>query len=62
MKADDVRELVRADQKRHAKEELEQVLLNAINSGDPINVTPEMVEGVRQRLQARAARRKPAKS
>jgi len=53
-----VRELVRADQKRHAKEQLEQVLLSAINSGDPIEVTPEMINEVRQRLQARAAQRK----
>jgi hypothetical protein len=52
---------VRADQKRHAKEQLQQILLNAINSGDPIDVTPGMVEGVRQRLRARAAQRKPAK-
>ncbi len=56
-----VRELVRADQKRHAKEQLEQILLNAINSGDAIDVTPEMVEDVRQRLRVRAAQRKPAK-
>jgi len=56
-----VRELVRADQKRRAKEQLEEVLRNAINSGDPIGVTPEMVEGVRQRLHARAAQRTPAK-
>jgi antitoxin ParD1/3/4 len=55
-----VRELVRADQKRHAKEQLEQILLNAINSGDPIEVTPEMIEDVRQTLRARAARRKAA--
>ncbi len=52
-----VRELVRADQKRHAKEQLEQILLNAINSGDPVEVTPEMVEEVKQRLRARAAQR-----
>jgi len=31
-----VRELVRADQKRQAKEQLEQVLLSAINSRNPI--------------------------
>ena len=54
-----VRELVRADQKRHAKEQLEQVLLNAINSGDPTDVTTEMVEEVRQRLRRRAAQHKP---
>ena len=53
-----VRELVRADQKRHAQEQLEQVLLSAINSGDPIEVTPEMIHEVRQRLKARAAQRK----
>jgi antitoxin ParD1/3/4 len=53
-----MRELVRADQKRQAKEQLEQVLLSAINSGGPIEVTPEMIEEVRQRLHARAAHRK----
>ncbi|MGB7554229.1 MAG: type II toxin-antitoxin system ParD family antitoxin [Candidatus Korobacteraceae bacterium] len=56
-----VRELVRADQKRHAKEQLEEILLSAINSGNPIDVTPEMLKEVRQRLRARAAQRKPAK-
>jgi antitoxin ParD1/3/4 len=53
-----VRELVRADQKRQAKEQLEQVLFSAINSGEPIEVTPEMIDEVPQRLQARAAQRK----
>jgi antitoxin ParD1/3/4 len=56
-----VRELVRADQKRHAKDQLEQILLNAINSGDPIDITPEMIEEVRKKLRARAAQRKAAK-
>jgi antitoxin ParD1/3/4 len=56
-----VRELVRADQKRHAKDQLEQTLLNAINSGDPIDITPEMIEEVRKKLRARAAQRKAAK-
>jgi antitoxin ParD1/3/4 len=56
-----VRELVRADQKRHAKEQLERILMSAINSGDPIDFTPELVEGIRQRLRARAGQRKPAK-
>jgi antitoxin ParD1/3/4 len=53
-----VRELVRADQKRHAKEQLEQILLNAIHSGDPIEVTPAMVEDIRQRIRARSVQRK----
>jgi len=56
-----VRELVRADQKRHAKEELEQILLNAMTSGDPFVVTPEMLEDVKQKLRVRAAQRNGAK-
>jgi len=57
-----IRELVRADQKRQAKEQLEQVLLDAINSGDAIEATPEMFEEVRQRIRARAAQRQLAKN
>ncbi len=56
-----VRELVRADQKRHAKEELEQILLNAVNSGDPFEVTPKMIEDVKQKLRVRAAQRNGTK-
>ncbi len=56
-----VRELVRADQKRKAKEQLEQVLLRSINSGPPIEVTLAMVEEVRQKLRARAAKRKASR-
>jgi antitoxin ParD1/3/4 len=56
-----VRELVRADQKRHAKEQLEQILLNAINSGDSIEVTPEMLKDVKQKLRDAAGQRKAAK-
>ena len=56
-----VRELVRADQKRQAKEELEQTLLGALTSGDPIDVTPQMIEQVRERLRSRAGQRKSVK-
>jgi antitoxin ParD1/3/4 len=52
-----MRDLVRADQKRHAKTQLEQVLLSAMGSGDANELTPEMVEDVRQRLRERAATR-----
>jgi antitoxin ParD1/3/4 len=52
-----VRELVRADQKRHVKEQLEQILVNAMNSGDPFEITPEMLEDVKQKLRSRAAQR-----
>jgi antitoxin ParD1/3/4 len=56
-----VRELVRADQKRRAKEELEQILMNAMNSGEPIDITPEVVEDVKRRLRARAVQRRAGK-
>jgi antitoxin ParD1/3/4 len=52
-----VRELVRADQKRHAREQLEQILLNAANSVDPFEVTPEMLEDIKLKLRARSALR-----
>ena len=52
-----MRDLVRADQKRHAKTQLEQVLLSAMGSGDANELTPEMLEDVRHRLQRRAADR-----
>lgn len=57
-----VRELVRADQKRRDKDQLEQLLLNALNSGEPIEITTQMLEDVRRRLRARAKARKLAKS
>jgi antitoxin ParD1/3/4 len=56
-----VRELVRADQKRHAKEQLERILLNAVNSGDPFEVTPEMLEDIKLKLRTRSAQRNGTK-
>ena len=56
-----VRELVRADQKRHAKEQLEQILINAVNSGDPFEVTPKMLEDIKLKLRARSAQRNGTK-
>lgn len=51
--------LVRADQKRQAKAQLEQVMIGALQSqeGDPMDVTSEMVEEFRQRLHSRTPRR-----
>jgi antitoxin ParD1/3/4 len=57
-----VRELVRADQKRRDKDQLEQLLINSLNSGDPIEITREMIEGVRRKLRARAKGRTSTKS
>lgn len=50
-----VRELIRADQKRQAEEKLEALLLEGINSGEPIKVTPEYVKEKLERLLAKHA-------
>jgi antitoxin ParD1/3/4 len=52
-----IRDLVRADQKRHAKAQLEQVLLSAMGSGENEELTPEMLDEVRQRLRGRTSER-----
>ena len=52
-----VRELVRADQKKKAQEALEERLLEALQSGDAIDVTPKMWEDLRQKVRARAKAR-----
>jgi antitoxin ParD1/3/4 len=43
-------ELIRADQKRLAKEELEHTLLSALKSSQADDLTPEAIEAIRQRL------------
>ena len=45
-----VRALLREDQKRRAEEKLEAFLLEGLNSGKPIDVTPEYWEKKRQQL------------
>jgi antitoxin ParD1/3/4 len=50
-------ELVRADQLSQVREQLEQELLDALRSGDPVEVTPAMWDDLRQRIQARAQAR-----
>jgi antitoxin ParD1/3/4 len=56
-----VRELVRADQKSKAKDQLEETLLDALNSGDAIQVTPQMWNELRQHLRTRARKRRSTK-
>jgi antitoxin ParD1/3/4 len=56
-----VRELVRADQKRRDKDQLEQVLIQSLRSGEAIDITPEMLDDVRKRLRSRAKGRGSAK-
>ena len=61
MRAEYLSELLRAHRKHRAKEQLEQILIDTLNSGEPVEVTPAMVEAVRRRLRARAAQRQPTK-
>jgi antitoxin ParD1/3/4 len=53
-----VRELLREDQKRRAQEKLETLLLEGLNSGRPIDITPEYWENKRQQLLRRHPRAK----
>lgn len=48
--SDYVRELLCQDQKRHACARLEAMLLEGINSGEPIEITPEYWENKRRQL------------
>jgi antitoxin ParD1/3/4 len=56
-----VRELVRTDQKRKAREVLEQTLLAALNDGDAEQATPKWWATLRAELKKRAKARKPAR-
>lgn len=57
-----VRELVRADQKRRDKDALELQLIESLNSGESVKITPVMLDDVRRKLRMRAKSRKPAES
>lgn len=48
-----LRELLRHDQKQQAEEKLEALLLEGLNSGDPIQITPEYWQKKREQLIAR---------
>ena len=54
-----VRELIRNAQKQAAKEQLEALLLEGLDSGEPIEVTPEFWQERRQELKRRVEQRKP---
>ncbi len=53
-------DLVRADQKRKAKEQLEETLMEALSSGEPLEVTADMWEELRRNIRARAQARQRA--
>ena len=52
------RELLRAEQKRQLREEIDARLLEALNSGEPIELTPEYWEDLRREARERLATRK----
>lgn len=56
-----VRELVRTDQKRKAKEMLEETLLAALNEGEAVEATPEWWATLRDDLKKRSKARKAVK-
>jgi antitoxin ParD1/3/4 len=48
-----IRELIRADQKRNAQERIDTLLLDGLDSGKPVAVTPEYWEEKKRRLSER---------
>jgi antitoxin ParD1/3/4 len=51
--SEDIRELIRADQKRKVEEKLEALLLAGLNSGGPIEVTESFWDEKRRQLSER---------
>ena len=56
-----IRELIRFDRKRKAEERLEALLLEGLDSGPPIEITPEFWERKRRELVARVEEMKKRK-
>ena len=56
-----VRELIRSDQKRRAKEKLDGLLLEGLNSGDPIPVNAKFWDELKREALAKLESRKKAK-
>ncbi len=52
-----VRELIREDQRRAEQEKLEALLIQGLESGEPVDVTPEFWERKREELMARHSRK-----
>lgn len=51
-----VRELIRTDQKRRLEERVDALLLEGLNSGPPIEATPEYWEAKKRNLAERLSR------
>ena len=52
-----VRELIRADQKRQVEEQIDALLVESLNSGEPIQVSPEYWEAKKRKLTARLTKK-----
>ena len=57
-----VRELIRGDQKQRAKEKLDAMLLEGLNSGDPIPMNDKFWSGLKQKALAGLELRKKSAS
>jgi antitoxin ParD1/3/4 len=57
-----VRELIREDQKRRAKERLDALLLEGLNSGDSVAVDARFWSDLKQEALAKLESRKPGSS
>jgi len=55
-----VRELIRADQKRKAREKIEALLLEGLESGEPIEVTDEFWHEKKAKLLRQLAEKDPS--
>jgi antitoxin ParD1/3/4 len=53
-----VRELLRQDQRRRVGEKIEALLMEGLNSGEPIEISPEYWETKRRQLMGRDAQKK----
>jgi antitoxin ParD1/3/4 len=56
-----IRALIREDQKRGAEEKLEALLLEGLNSGEPMEITPEYWERKRAQLIERHSKKSGTK-
>ena len=55
-----IRELIREDQKRAADAKLEALLIEGLDSGDPVEITPEFWKELRAELRERYRKAKRA--
>jgi antitoxin ParD1/3/4 len=54
-----VRSLIREDLKRKQQERLEELLLEGLDSGQPVEALPEFWQAARQRIEAKRRARSP---